>query len=70
MNVVVNIYIMKLDVQKMSLTRSMDHDMSNVLGFENELMQIKKFFLGMLGLFFYNNGLVVNTFSTQERNFS
>ena len=66
MNVVVNIYIMKLDVQKMSLTRSMDHDMSHVLGFENELMQIKK----MLGLFFYNNGLVVNTFSTQERNFS
>ena len=68
MNVVVNIYIMKLDVQKMFLTRSMDHDMSYVLGFENELMQIKKSFLGML--FFYNNGLVVNTFSTQERNFS
>ena len=32
---------MKLDVQKMSLTRSMDHDMSHVLGFESELMQIK-----------------------------
>ena len=41
MNVVVNIYIMKLDVQKMSLTRSMDHDMSHDLGFKNDFMQIK-----------------------------
>ena len=62
---------MKLDVQKMSLTRSMGHDMSQVLGFENEFMQIKRFFfLGILGSFFHNNELFVNTFSAQEKNFS
>ena len=50
MIVVVNIYIVKVDVQKMSW--SMGHDMSHVLGFENEFMQIKI-------VFFFRNFRVV-----------
>ena len=54
----------------MSSTMSIDHDMSHVVGFENEIMQIKNVFLGILGSFFHNNELFVNTFSAQEKNFS
>ena len=59
MIVVLNIHVMKLDVDIMF---NYDHDMSHVLAFENEFKQIK--------YIFRNFRVLVYTFSTQENNFS